>query len=133
MKNLSQDRFIYSNGPRTHEFLLEMNDIFDRHDIMTVGELPNPSLESQVMDCVSAAVRQLNFDVVALNQTSGNHSIPELFTTGDLKRELSKRQTFINAFLESHDQGCSISHFGVIGRKSFGVAVRRCWRLYSRR
>jgi|SRR3954447_10119055 oligo-1,6-glucosidase len=39
----------YSNGPRMREFLLEMNDVFDKYDIFIVGELPNTPLESDVM------------------------------------------------------------------------------------
>jgi len=113
----------YSNGPRMREFLLEMNDVFDKYDIFTVGELPNTPLESDVMAYVSARQRQLNmvfnFDVVSLGQTLGNRLVPVPFTTADVKRQLSRWQTFVNgtdawttAFLENHDQGRSISRFG---------------------
>ena|ERR1700722_6593504 len=113
----------YSNGPRMREFLLEMNDVFDKYDIFTVGELPNTPLESDVMAYVSARQRQLNmvfnFDVVSLGQTLGNRLVPVPFTTADVKRQLSRWQTFVNGtdawttvFLENHDQGRSISRFG---------------------
>jgi oligo-1,6-glucosidase len=112
----------YSNGPRMREFLLEMNDIFDNYDIFTVGELPNTPLESDVMVYVSASKRQLNmvfnFDVVSLGQTHGNRLVPVPFSVSDVKRQLSRWQTFVNGtdawttvFLENHDQGRSISRF----------------------
>lgn len=113
----------YSNGPRMREFLLEMNDVFDKYDIFTVGELPNTPLESDVMAYVSASRRQLNmvfnFDVVSLGQTLGNRLVPVPFSSADVKRQLSRWQTFVNGtdawttvFLENHDQGRSISRFG---------------------
>jgi oligo-1,6-glucosidase len=113
----------YSNGPRIREFLLEMNDIFDKYDIFTVGELPNTPLESDVLAYVSASKRQLNmvfnFDVVSLGQTPGDRLVPVSFSTVDVKRQLSRWQTFVNGtdawttvFLENHDQGRSISRFG---------------------
>jgi oligo-1,6-glucosidase len=113
----------YSNGPRMREFLLEMNDVFDKYDIFTVGELPNTPLGSDVMAYVSTSKRQLNmvfnFDLVSLGQTLGNRLVPVPFSTCDVKRQLSRWQTFVNGtdawttvFLENHDQGRSISRFG---------------------
>ena len=113
----------YSNGPRMHEFLHEMNDVFDKYDIFTVGELPNTPTESDVMSYVSASERQLNmvfnFEVVSLGQTPGNRLVPIPFTTSDVVCQLSRWQTFVNGtnawttvFFENHDQGRSISRFG---------------------
>jgi glycosidase len=101
----------YSNGPRRREFLL------------TVGELPNTLLESNVMTYVSASQSQLNmvfnFGVVSLGQTHGNRLVPVPFSTSEVKRQLSRWQTFVNAadawttiFLENHGQRRSVSRFG---------------------
>ena len=114
---------LYSNGPRMREFLLEMNDVFDKYDIFTVGELPSTPLESDVMKYVSAEWRQLNmifnFDVVSLGQRIGNRLVSTPFTMGDFRQQLSRWQTFVTgsdawttAFLENHDLGRSISRFG---------------------
>jgi oligo-1,6-glucosidase len=66
---------LFCNGPRIHEFLLEMNDILDEYDVMTVGELPNTPKKGDVMSYISARARNLNmvfnFGVVALGQTAG--------------------------------------------------------------
>jgi oligo-1,6-glucosidase len=77
-----------------------MNDVFDKYDIFTAGELPNTPLESDVMSYVSARLRQLNmifnFDVVSLGQTLGNRLVLIPFTIANVKRRLSCWQTFVN-------------------------------------
>jgi len=119
----------YSNGPRMHEFLTEMNEIFshyrtfDGQEIMTVSELPNTPDPADVRSYVSASARQLdmvfNFDVISLGQTPGDRLVFKPFSKTDFKREMSRWQTFVNdsdawttVFLENHDQGRSISRFG---------------------
>jgi hypothetical protein len=98
------------------EFLHEMNDIFDKYDVMTVGELPNTPKKSDVLRYISAKERQLNtvfnFDTVALGQTKGARFATTPYGPADFKREISKWQTAIEgtdawttAFLENHDQG----------------------------
>lgn len=71
-------------------FLFEMNGVFDKYDIFTIGKLPNTPLESDVMTYVSARQRQLNmvfnFDVVSLGQTLGNTLVPVPFTIANVKR-----------------------------------------------
>jgi oligo-1,6-glucosidase len=78
-----------------------MNDVFDKYDIFTISELPNTPLESDVMTYVSAKQRQLNmvfnFDVVSLGQTLGNRLVPVHLTIADVKRQLSRWQTFVNS------------------------------------
>lgn len=112
----------FCNGPRIHEFLNEMNDIFAQYDVMTVGELPNTPNYDDVLSYISARARNLNmvfnFGVVALGQTPGARFATTPFTTADFKRELAKWQTAIDGtdawttvFLENHDQGRCISRF----------------------
>ena len=45
---------LYSNGPRIHEFLGEMNAILRKHGAITVGELPNTPETDKVLKYVSA-------------------------------------------------------------------------------
>ena len=51
---------VYSNGPRVHEFLKEMNrEVLSKYDIVTVGEGPGVNLEHGPR-YVSAAEKELN-------------------------------------------------------------------------
>ena len=51
---------VYSNGPRIHEFLKEMNrEVLSKYDIVTVGEGPGVNLEHGPR-YVSAAEKELN-------------------------------------------------------------------------
>lgn len=113
----------YANGPRMQHYLSEMNEIFGKYDIMTVGELPYTPNQADVMAYISARNKQLNmvfnFDVVDLGQTPGARFITRPFTNRDFKRELFKWQSVIQStdawttvFLENHDQGRSVSRFG---------------------
>lgn len=116
-----------SNGPRMHEFLGEMNDVFSQYrsfdggEIMTVGELPQTPEVEQVLSYVSAKRKELsmvfNFDTVMLGQIdrSDLHQV----STPEFKKTLSMWQNLVNetdawttVFLENHDQGRSISRFG---------------------
>lgn len=122
---------LHYNGPRMHEYLSEMYEVlsqyraFDGGEIMTVGELPNTPLESDVRAYVSAAKKQLgmvfHFDTVSLGlgKTPGNRTLLQPYTAKDVKRTLAKWQSFVNGsdswttvFLENHDEGRSISRFG---------------------
>ncbi len=69
-----QGNFIpyYCNGPRLHEFLHEMNkEVLSKYDIMTVGEMPNISLD-RALDFVDEDREELNmffhFDLMALDR-----------------------------------------------------------------
>jgi oligo-1,6-glucosidase len=114
---------LYCNGPRIHEYLLEMNDVFDRYDMMTVGELPaTPTLEG-VMPYVSARGKQLNmvfnFDTILLGTAAtGNRFAEEPWTLPQFKDSLARWQKSVigtdawtTSFLENHDQPRSISRF----------------------
>lgn len=62
---------LFSNGPRIHEFINEMNEqVLRKYDAMTVGELPATPDPARVLRYISAREKQLNivfqFDVVDL-------------------------------------------------------------------
>ncbi|KAK9335718.1 maltase [Lipomyces starkeyi NRRL Y-11557] len=112
----------FTNGPRIHEFLREINDVLSEYDVFTVGELPNTPNESDVMQYISAQAKQLNmvfnFDTVGLGQTPGDRFRITPYGNVDFKRELTRWQRVIQdtdawttVFLENHDQGRSISRF----------------------
>lgn len=113
----------YTNGPRIHEYLREMNGVFAEFgEIMTVGELPNTPDQKQVLEYISAQNKELdmvfNFDTVYLGTKPGNRFIAVPFDNDDFKRELTKWQNVIDdgtawttVFLENHDQPRSVSRF----------------------
>ncbi|KAH8811535.1 glycoside hydrolase superfamily [Xylogone sp. PMI_703] len=114
----------YNNGPRIHEFIGEMREIFDRYDAMSVGELSHfPRIESEVMKFVSAKANQLNmvfnFELVSFGEERKNRKGLAPFFVTTFARELSKWQYFVGGtdgwttlFLENHDHTRSISRFG---------------------
>ena len=62
----------YSNGPRLHEFLYEMNkEVLSKYDIMTVGEAPGITLD-KALDFVDEDREELNmffhFDLMSLDR-----------------------------------------------------------------
>lgn len=113
----------YSNGPRMHEFLSEMNAVLSKYDAMTVGECPHTHTQEGVLAYVSAAKKQLDmvfqFDVVDIGM--GPHKFqttPKNYKLSEFKAALAGTQTLIKgndgwttAFLENHDQARSISRF----------------------
>lgn len=114
---------LFSNGPRMHEFLREMNSkILDQYDTMTVGELPHTPDPRHVLDYVSAASKELSmvfqFDLVDLGigETYKYQYTP--WKLPQLKAVVAKWQRFIEgtdgwttAFCENHDQGRSVSRY----------------------
>ena len=112
----------YANGPRIHEYLREMKAVMSKHDVMTVGELPNTPELADVLAYIAPESRELdmvfNFDTVNLGQTPGNRFLPMPFDNSDFKRSFTKWQTlpethgaWTTVFLENHDQGRSVSRF----------------------
>ncbi|KPM30449.1 Oligo-1,6-glucosidase, family GH13 [Croceitalea dokdonensis DOKDO 023] len=62
----------YSNGPRLHEFLNEMNtEVLSKYDVMSVGEAPGVSI-TQALDFVDEDRKELNmffhFDLMSLDR-----------------------------------------------------------------
>ncbi|OJJ62962.1 hypothetical protein ASPSYDRAFT_143415 [Aspergillus sydowii CBS 593.65] len=116
---------LFCNGPRIHEYLKEMNEVLEKYDAMTVGELGQTPTMEGVLRYVSAAQKQLNmvfsFDVVDLGMGTDykfltgkrNWALPEL------KTAIQRTQNILNGtdgwttvFMENHDQARSVSRFG---------------------
>lgn len=118
----------YNNGPRIHEFLGEMKDIFDRYGAVAVGELSHfPFTENGVLQFVSASSGQLNmvfnYALIGLGQKKekGQKGRSPLDVPA-FKEEMSRWQNFasdpdawVTLFLENHDSPRSIFRFGSDG------------------
>ncbi|KAK3318751.1 glycoside hydrolase superfamily [Apodospora peruviana] len=117
---------MWCNGPRIHEFIHEMNTkVLQPYGAVSVGELSNTPLPSQVIPYVSAAAKELDmvfeFSMIRLG-TGGPFDGKYLyrpFLLSELKRHVSTWQTFIEStdawhtvFCENHDNGRAVSRFG---------------------
>ncbi|MEH7120944.1 alpha,alpha-phosphotrehalase [Neobacillus vireti] len=119
----SDGRKFYTDGPRIHEFLHEMNqEVFSKYDIMTVGEMSSTSIDN--------CIRYTNPDQEELNMTFSFHHLKVDYPNGDkwtkadfdfqaLKDILSKWQIEMNEgggwnalFWCNHDQPRAVSRFG---------------------
>ncbi|MEH7248869.1 alpha,alpha-phosphotrehalase [Neobacillus niacini] len=119
----SDGRKFYTDGPRIHEFLHEMNEkVFSKYDIMTVGEMSSTSIDN--------CIRYTNPHEEELNMTFNFHHLKVDYPNGDkwtkadfdfkaLKNILSKWQIEMNKgggwnalFWCNHDQPRAISRFG---------------------
>ena len=114
----------YTNGPRLHEFLKEMNrKVLSKYDAITVGEMPGINDIDEVLRCVGSKAGELNmifiFDIVDIDNATGESkfSIGE-WTTADLRRIQNKWQRAMiekdgwnSIFCENHDQPRSVSRY----------------------
>lgn len=119
----SDGRKFYTDGPRIHEFLHEMNtEVFSKYDIMTVGEMSSTSIDN--------CIRYTNPREEELNMTFSFHHLKVDYPNGDkwtkadfdfhaLKDILSKWQVEMNEgggwnalFWCNHDQPRVVSRFG---------------------
>ncbi len=120
-------RKFYTDGPRVHEFLQEMNlEVLSRYDSMTVGEMSSTSIE----DCIHYS----NPDRKELSMTFNFHHLKVDYPNGEkwaiddfdffaLKKILSTWQTEMqrgggwNAlFWCNHDQPRIVSRYGDDGK-----------------
>ncbi|XJZ28602.1 alpha,alpha-phosphotrehalase [Bacillota bacterium Lsc_1132] len=116
-------RKYYTDGPRVHEFIKEMNqEVFSRHDAMTVGEMSSTTIEN--------CIQYSNPDNHELSMTFNFHHLKVDYVNGDkwtladfdflaLKKILSKWQVEMqrgggwNAlFWCNHDQPRIVSRYG---------------------
>ncbi|KAG6001638.1 hypothetical protein E4U21_003993 [Claviceps maximensis] len=115
---------VYTNGPRMHEFLGEMNRIVSRYGAITVGELPYTPDTAKVLQYVSAEAKQLDmvfqFDAVdcGFGKTHKFETTPRNYTLPELKAAIARMQAVIyntdgwtTVFMENHDQARSVSRF----------------------
>ncbi|MEH7419079.1 alpha,alpha-phosphotrehalase [Neobacillus drentensis] len=119
----SDGRKFYTDGPRIHEFLHEINQqVFSKYDIMTVGEMSSTSIDN--------CIRYSNPDKEELNMTFNFHHLKVDYPNGDkwtradfdfqaLKDILSTWQIEMNEgggwnalFWCNHDQPRAVSRFG---------------------
>ncbi|WP_077613914.1 alpha,alpha-phosphotrehalase [Caenibacillus caldisaponilyticus] len=120
-------RRFYTDGPRIHEFLHEMNQaVFAGHDLLTVGEMSSTSIEH--------CIRYTNPEREELNMTFNFHHLKVDYPNGEkwaladfdfleLKRILSEWQTKMHEgggwnalFWCNHDQPRVVSRYGDDGR-----------------
>jgi len=116
-------RKFYTDGPRIHEFLHEMNhEVFSKYDMMTVGEMSSTSIDH--------CIKYTNPDRKELSMTFNFHHLKvdypngEKWTVADfdflaLKQILSEWQTKMNEgggwnalFWCNHDQPRVVSRYG---------------------
>ena len=120
-------RKFYTDGPRVHEYLQEMNqEVFSKYEMMTVGEMSSTDIEN--------CVKYTNPERKELNMTFSFHHLKvdypngEKWTAADfdfieLKRILSEWQVGMNQgggwnalFWCNHDQPRVVSRFGDDGQ-----------------
>ncbi len=117
---------MWCNGPRIHEFIREMREkALEPYGAVSVGELSNTPLPSQVLPYVSAAAKELDmvFEFSTIRLGTGGMFGPKYvyvpFTLPLMKSMVAKWQTFIEGtdswttvFCENHDNGRAVSRFG---------------------
>ncbi|WP_426446430.1 glycoside hydrolase family 13 protein [Paenibacillus sp. S-38] len=111
----------FTNGPRIHEFLQEMNRrVLSRYDIMTVGETPGITAEDAVL-YTGEDRGELNmvfqFEHMDVDSEGSKWNVKPWKLT-DLKRILNKWQLELQGrgwnslYLNNHDQPRMVSRFG---------------------
>jgi trehalose-6-phosphate hydrolase len=119
----SDGRKFYTDGPKIHQFLHEMNEqVFSKYDIMTVGEMSSTSIDN--------CIKYTNPSQEELNMTFSFHHLKVDYPNGDkwtkadfdihsLKQILSNWQVGMNQgggwnalFWCNHDQPRAVSRFG---------------------
>jgi len=119
----SDGRKFYTDGPKIHEYLHEMNqEVFSKYDIMTVGEMSSTSIDN--------CIKYTNPERKELNMTFSFHHLKVDYPNGEkwtkadfdfqaLKRILSEWQVEMNKgggwnaiFWCNHDQPRIVSRFG---------------------
>ncbi|MYL69535.1 alpha,alpha-phosphotrehalase [Halobacillus litoralis] len=116
-------RKYYTDGPRVHEFMQEMNrEVFKPYDLMTVGEMSSTSIEH----CIKYTAPErdelsmtFNFHHLKVDYPNGEKWTVADFNFHELKQILSKWQREMNKgngwnalFWCNHDQPRVLSRFG---------------------
>ena len=122
----------FVDGPRIHEYLGEMHDeVFAGRDTVTVGEMPELTLESARAYTGSDGPLDLVFPFEHLQidyGPDGRWDIGE-WTLPDLKTVLDRWQRGLDGewwttvFFENHDQPRSVSRYGDDGRYRYESAT----------
>ncbi|KAK4046718.1 hypothetical protein OIO90_006471 [Microbotryomycetes sp. JL221] len=115
----------FSNGPRLHEFLQELNrETFSKYDCMTIGECPHTPDLDKVLEFVAAARKELNmviqFDLADLDHGRGRFPLFAQEWTLAQWKAISKRAqalaeprygAWATTYLENHDQARSVTRY----------------------
>ncbi|WP_251550696.1 alpha,alpha-phosphotrehalase [Neobacillus muris] len=119
----SDGRKFYTDGPRIHEFLHEMNEkVFSKYDIMTVGEMSSTTIENCI-NYTNPERQELNmifsFHHLKVDYPNGKKWVKADFDFLALKKIMSQWQIEMNRgggwnaiFLSNHDQPRHLSRFG---------------------
>lgn len=113
---------VYSNGPKVHDYINEMNNkILSHYDILTVGEGPGISTEVG-LDYVCEDRGELNMifhlDHMFLGQGKGGKFDPVPYDISDVRRIINAwdkaigNKGWISVFLDNHDFSRMVSRFG---------------------
>ncbi|PBB07119.1 alpha,alpha-phosphotrehalase [Salimicrobium humidisoli] len=116
-------RKFYTDGPRVHEFMHEMNrEVFAPHDLMTVGEMSSTTIDHCIK--YTRPERQelsmtFNFHHLKVDYPNGEKWTKATFDLQELKRILSEWQRGMHEgggwnalFWCNHDQPRVVSRFG---------------------
>ncbi|RYP89298.1 hypothetical protein DL769_000132 [Monosporascus sp. CRB-8-3] len=136
---------MWCNGPRIHEFIREMRQkALEPYGAVSVGELSNTPLPSQVLPYVSAAAKELDmvFEFSMIRLGTGGMFGPKYvyvpFTLPQMKGIVAKWQTFIEGtdgwttvFCENHDNGRAVSRFGDCSTRELWAASARALALWQ--
>lgn len=125
--DIGDGRRFYTDGPRIHEFLHEMNrNVFSKYDMLTVGEMSSTNLES--------CIKYTNPEREELSMTFQFHHLKVDYPNGEkwtkapfdfieLKQILSEWQVGMHEgggwnalFWCNHDQPRAVSRFGDDGK-----------------
>lgn len=120
-------RRFYTDGPRIHEFLHEMNQhVFSNYDIMTVGEMSSTTINNCIQYTQperKELTMTFNFHHLKVDYPSGDKWTKADFDFLELKRILSTWQVEMHKgggwnalFWCNHDQPRVVSRFGDDGK-----------------
>ncbi|GHH99153.1 alpha,alpha-phosphotrehalase [Neobacillus kokaensis] len=119
----SDGRKFYTDGPRIHEFLQEMNEkVFSKYDLITVGEMSSTSID-HCIKYTKPESKELNmtfsFHHLKVDYPNGEKWTKAPFDLQELKKILSTWQIEMNKgggwnalFWCNHDQPRVVSRFG---------------------
>lgn len=116
---------VVCNGPHIHEYLREVAAVFCRYSAMSAGEIPFTVDPDKVRRYVTGKDKQLDmvfmFNMVSVGMgfprkydvEPGSFTLPELKSGVREVQDLMRgSEAWVATYLESHDQGRSISRFG---------------------
>lgn len=112
----------FTNGPRIHEYLLEMHDeVLSNYDVMTVGEMGGLTVanaDAFLGEEGPSLDMAFQFEHVRIDFDDGNRWSVADWSLPDLKQIITRWQTqlgkdtWLALFLNNHDQPRAVSRFG---------------------